>query len=151
MQTETTKKLSPSLAASPGYLLNKAARMLRDNVTEALKPVGLAPAELGILRVVQEEGSPMQSVIADKCFLDRTTVTELLDGLEERKLVVRESSKADRRCKTIRLTPLGRRILVRGARAATRAQQDFFRIVTTDEWETIRHVLVRFIEAASPD
>lgn len=147
MSADDSKKLSPALASSPGYLLNKAARTLRVAVTEALKPVGLLPPELGILRVVHDEEAPAQSVVADRCFLDRTTVTALIDNLEQRKLLVREVSKTDRRQKIVRLTPLGRQILTRGSKAATRAQQDFFLIVSPEEWEDMRQCLVRYIEA----
>lgn len=150
MEADTNKKLSTSLADSPGFLLNKAARMLRENVVEVLKPVGLLPPELGLLRVIQEEGAPVQSILADRCGLDRTTVTELLDGLEKRELVTREMSTTDRRYKAIRLTPLGRKILVRGLRAATRAQQDFFKVITEEEWTTMRGALVRYIESSMP-
>lgn len=152
MQSDTEQqKLSASLSNSPGFLLNKAGRVIRDNVVNALKPVGLLPPELGILKVVQEEGSPVQSTIAERCSLDRTTVTELLDGLEQRGLVVRQPSRNDRRCKAIHLTPLGRQILVRGSRAATRAQQDFFSIVSEEEWKIVRQALMRFIQAKTEE
>lgn len=144
-------KLSAALAASPGYLLNRAARTLREAVTIALKPVGLVPPELGVLRVVQEEGAPPQSVVAERCFLDRATVTALIDALEERKFVLRETSSSDRRQKIIRLTPLGRQVLTRGSKAATRAQQDFFKLIKPDEWDVIRSCLVRYIESQPSD
>lgn len=151
MPAEDNKKLSPALASSPGFLLNKAARKLRDAVTDALKPVGLLPPELGVLKVVHDEAAPSQSVIADRCLLDRTTVTALIDTLEKRKLLVREASSVDRRQKIVRLTPLGRQILIRGSKAATRVQQDFFEVVSPQEWEAMRRCLVRYIEATPVD
>jgi len=116
----------------------------------ALKPVGIVPQELAILRLLVVSREPIsQQAIGAKCNLDKTTVTELVDGLEGQVYVRRQVSAKDRRSKIISITASGRRVLNKAEKLATVAEENFTSLMTEREWSTVRKCLIRFIEEHS--
>jgi DNA-binding MarR family transcriptional regulator len=72
-----------------------------------LRDLGLTPGHMKALSLLDpDEPKPMRAM-ADSLTCDASMVTWLVDRLEERGLVARKPSPADRRVKTIVLTALG--------------------------------------------
>jgi DNA-binding MarR family transcriptional regulator len=71
--------------------------------------LGLKPPPVAMTLKLIDEPTPMGR-IADVLHLDGSTVTWIVDRLEERGLVERRSNPADRRVRLIALTPEGRRV-----------------------------------------
>ena len=70
--------------------------------TLALTPAGLR----ALLGLVADETKPM-GILAQEWHCDPSNVTAIVDQLEQRGLAERKVSPADRRVKTVTLTPLG--------------------------------------------
>jgi DNA-binding MarR family transcriptional regulator len=71
------------------------------------RELGLSPGHVKALGVLDpDEPKPMRA-LADALVCDASMVTWLVDRLEERGLVERRTLPADRRVKTLILTPLG--------------------------------------------
>ncbi len=68
----------------------------------------LSPKQLGVLWRLDPDGpgTPMRS-IAERLYCDASYVTDLVDRLEERNLIVRTPDPDDRRVKLLELTPAG--------------------------------------------
>jgi DNA-binding MarR family transcriptional regulator len=82
-----------------------------------LRDLGLTPGHMKALSLLDpDEPKPMRAM-ADSLACDASMVTWLVDRLEERGLVERRASPADRRVKTLVLTPLGIRTRERLAEA----------------------------------
>jgi MarR family transcriptional regulator, organic hydroperoxide resistance regulator len=82
-----------------------------------LRDLGLTPGHMKALSMLDpDEPKPMRAM-ADALTCDASMVTWLVDRLEERGLVERRASPADRRVKTLVLTPLGIRTRERLAEA----------------------------------
>lgn len=82
---------------------------------------GISLGQLRVLRALQRDGAMPVNQLATAAMASPPSVTQMLDALEERELVVRTRSDADRRIVTVDLTPKGRsRAELR--RAAVRAQ-----------------------------
>lgn len=79
------------------------------------RELGLRPPAFGTLRLLDEPRT--MSEIAAVLHCDNSNVTGIVDGLEERGLVVRTASERDRRVKLIALTAEGRRVRTRLMRA----------------------------------
>jgi len=142
--------ISQDLLETPGFLLSQSGRLIRDKLMTALKPVGIVPQELAILRLLVVSREPIsQQAIGAKCNLDKTTVTELVDGLEGQVYVRRQVSAKDRRSKIISITASGRRVLNKAEKLATVAEENFTSLMTEREWSTVRKCLIRFIEEHS--
>lgn len=71
---------------------------------------GLTPAHLGALVSLQPGDDRSMRSLAEAWHCDASNVTWLVDRLEERGLVRRESSPSDRRVKTVVLTKAGERL-----------------------------------------
>jgi MarR family transcriptional regulator, organic hydroperoxide resistance regulator len=69
----------------------------------------LAPQQMIALRMLGS-GARKMSELAQSLFCDNSNVTGIVDRLEERGLVIRESAKGDRRVKLIVLTKEGERL-----------------------------------------
>jgi DNA-binding MarR family transcriptional regulator len=82
-----------------------------------LRDLGLTPGHMKALSLLDpDEPKPMRAM-ADSLACDASMVTWLVDRLEERGLVERRASPADRRVKTLVLTALGIRTRERLAEA----------------------------------
>ncbi len=100
----------------PSACLATADRLLREALSEGLRPVGLSWTDYQALRRVAHHHPPVSQLAREL----RTTVAvtvRLIDDLEQRGLVVRRPDEHDRRTKRVDPTGLGLSAL-REARAA---------------------------------
>lgn len=144
---EVSKLIPPAFLESPGFLLNTAGKLLLQSVSESLKPSGLTVQEYGLLRIISIEGPVTQNAFAAKWQIDRTTVTELVDGLEGRGVIVRLKSKTDRRYNELHLTPAGKKLLARVVKIVDKANAEFLHPLKEEEWSLLRECLVKLIIA----
>lgn len=148
MNDDKTKFLIPSaFLNSPGFLLNQASRLLSRQIEETLMPAGLNIQQFGLMRIIAAEGPITQNVFAAKYNIDRTTVTEIVDGMEERGLVSRQKSAKDRRYNDLFLTPGGKRLLARAQKLVEKTNQQFLSALNDEEWNQMRESLVKLITA----
>lgn len=146
MTDEEVSKLIPTaFLESPGFLLNTAGKLLMQRVSESLKPSGLTIQEYGLLRIISIEGPVTQNAFAAKWAIDRTTVTEIVDALEERGVIVRLKSKTDRRYNELHLTPAGKKLLARVVKIVDKANEEFLHPLNEDQWRVFRESLVKLI------
>jgi DNA-binding MarR family transcriptional regulator len=94
---------------------------------------GLTTPQLLVLRAVANRGDVPIGAIASELKLAQATVTTILDRLEQRQLLYRARSEADRRVVHVRLTPDGENAL---SEAPAFVQEDFAeRFRDLPEWE----------------
>src|SRR5262245_25095663 len=72
---------------------------------------GVSVSQCYTLATLGEHGEMSMVQLARKMFLDKSTMTRVIDGLIERELVVRRFDENDRRVIYITLTPAGRKLL----------------------------------------
>jgi len=137
--------IPPALIDSPGFLLNRSARIIRDMNNTVLKPLGLSVRDLGLLRVIGSEGPLTQQELSSKHKTDRTTIVEVIDGLEERKLVVRSTNVKDRRSYLLTITPRGAKLLAAANKMTDKEKRNFLQALNDDEWQNLRALLTRII------
>jgi DNA-binding MarR family transcriptional regulator len=90
-----------------GYLLKHVLAELTEAQATALAPHGINGRDLAVLSAVAS-GEPLSQLeVAARLRVDRTSIGDLLDGLEERGLVERRRSTEDRRRNVVVLTPQG--------------------------------------------
>jgi MarR family transcriptional regulator, transcriptional regulator for hemolysin len=91
-------------------LISHVAREWRRAVDGRLQAYGLTEATwLPLLRIARSETPMRQNELAASLSLDGSSVVRLLDALENSGLVERCEDRADRRAKSLVLTPRGRR------------------------------------------
>ncbi|MGY4772175.1 MarR family winged helix-turn-helix transcriptional regulator [Kribbella sp. CWNU-51] len=90
-----------------GYLLKHVLARLTEAQTKALAPHGLNGRDLAVLSAVAS-GEPLSQLeVGSRLRVDRTSIGDLIDGLEDRGFVERRRSPEDRRRNVVVLTELG--------------------------------------------
>jgi DNA-binding MarR family transcriptional regulator len=89
-------------------LLMAVSHVLAVNLATVAAEYGLTPAQVRAV-VTLEDPAPMRD-LAERLSCDKSNVTGLIDGLEERGLVARQPDPRDRRIKQLVLTETGRRL-----------------------------------------
>ena len=89
-------------------------RRFSREAADALEPLGLELWEYDVLSALRRQGKPFAlsaSGLARETELSTGAMTNRIDGLEARSLVVREADAEDRRAVIVRLTPEGRKTI----------------------------------------
>jgi DNA-binding MarR family transcriptional regulator len=96
-----------------GYHLRCAHVAVFQHFGRTVAQADISPAQLGTLLLIEANPGMSQSAVAEALRFDRSTLVQIVDRLEERGLVKRESSVRDRRSHALALTPAGAKLLVR--------------------------------------
>ncbi|MDG3010470.1 winged helix-turn-helix transcriptional regulator [Rhodococcus sp. D2-41] len=119
-------KAPESLLSRPGYVLERAARMVRQLHAEGLAGVGLLPHQHAILCCLDEFGPDHQKAVAGRLRLDPGDIVAYLDGLETNGAITRERDARDRRRQIVSITDSGRATLAAAERALDNAEKQAF-------------------------
>ena len=134
-----------SLQDRLGYLLKHAQMALTTHTTAALEAFGINGRELAVLTVLGSGPAPAQQQAAGQLGVDRTTMVDLVDALEDKGLVERRSDPGDRRRNLVHLTDKGRKALDEGERAYREAERRFLGGLSDDEARQLRSLLRRVL------
>jgi len=88
-----------------GILVGETARLWRYALDQRLQPLGLSQAKWLVLLHLSREDGLMQKQLARRVGIEPPTLVDLLDRMAEDGWITRRESNADRRSKTVRLTP----------------------------------------------
>ena len=126
------------------WLLHRAAQNMRTAFDEAVRAHGLAGARDWIVLAALDSGPRQtQLALAQSLGLDKTTMTSLLDRLEERGLITRCTDRHDRRARIPELTEDGRRVRAEVALARDRVEECMLAAFTPQEQHQLRTLLTR--------
>ncbi|HEV2600659.1 MAG TPA: MarR family transcriptional regulator [Candidatus Babeliales bacterium] len=134
---------------SPGYLLWRVSMQWRTAIEKALKTVSLTHPQFVVLATLgwlTKDGSKVNQVeIGKMASLDPNTTSQILRGLERKKLIKRINS-VDERSKNPMLTPSGKDILTQALPLVEQTDAQFFAKISSDELESfirLFHQLMR--------
>ncbi len=135
----------------PGHLARRfqqiAVAIFHAEVEEA--GYDLTPVQYAALATIKTQPGIDQATLAGLIAYDRTTITGVVDRLEQKSLVVRQANSRDRRARALQITDEGRRIL-RGIEPAVEdAQRIMLRGLTAGEAETLLRLLRKAIAAGN--
>jgi len=100
-----------ALSQMTGYALRRAQMWLFRDLKARFKAHDISLAQFSVLYVVDINPGLAQARVAEALAIERARLVLMLDRLEERGLLVRSRSKADRRSHALHLTPAGRDLL----------------------------------------
>lgn len=108
-----------------------------------LEEVDLNVRQFSVLALAASELKPTQRELSSFVALDPSQIVALVDTLEDRKLVKRETDRRDRRSKNIVATPQGEK-LYRQARSITMTAEDHvLSKLTAAERDQLRELLTK--------
>lgn len=142
---------APALDADFGWALRALTTAFRERAGDAVSTVPGGPRGFLVLTALREGPPESQLALARTLGFDKTVLTYLLDGLEERALVSRTPDPADRRARRIVVTPRGRRLLTTVQRRMTAAECDLLSALEPAEAQHFRAMLARIAATVRSD
>jgi len=131
--------LDPSHCVSNN--LHKTARAVSRIYAEEMRPAGLARSQFAILGNLDHNGPMAITELANRLYMERTTLTRNLKPLEQAGLVVRVVDAADARVKRVAITVAGRRKLKQARGLWRKAQARMLKRFGEQEWRELEETL----------
>ena len=91
---------------TPGYLINRAARLIGRVMDGRLKPLGLASGQIPVLAALRDGSSMSQSTLTRLALIEQPTMAATLSRMERDGLIERKPDLADGRSSLIHLSPV---------------------------------------------
>lgn len=99
------------LESSISHLLHRAQQLAAMKSASALREAGVTLRQFSVLAAATGESEPSQSRLVELTGIDRSTLADMLNRMEQSNLIVRTQSKTDARAKSVSLTSQGARAL----------------------------------------
>lgn len=133
---------------SPGFLLWHISTAWRGSIEVMLKSIGLTHPQFVILATLgwlTRKGDRItQATVGKMAGLDPNTVSQIMRGLEQKELIMREKS-SDGRAKNPILTVRGSDILKKAMPAVEAKDAEFFNNLTVEERECMIGIFQKLV------
>lgn len=136
-------RLPDELLAKSGFLMLRLAMGFKARALEALDAAGYSQYHYSVLAVLGEQPRKAQTTIADALALDPSQLVGILDGLEEKGLIVRQRDPADRRRHVVSLTAKGNKQLVKLRSMVDELEDELFAPLDAKSRATLHSLLLR--------
>lgn len=140
------QRASPGLEAHLGYWLRRVSNHISAAFARSLQEQHVSVAEWVVLSEVADRPEVRPAELADRLGLTRGAVSKVLDKLERKKWITRQTMADDNRVQLLSLTRQGQRVRPQLAEIADRNDERFFGCLDTKEQETLRRLLRKLIE-----
>lgn len=130
-------------AASALHLLHRAGQAADELFSVSIGDSALTPRQYAVLRAVDMNEEPSQTILVEKTGIDRSTLADIVRRLVEKGLLHRKRTRRDARMYAVRLTEKGQAAL-RAAEPAARATNDRLLAVVP---ESHRQIVLDGLEA----
>jgi DNA-binding MarR family transcriptional regulator len=127
---------------STGFLLSQLGHESLRHTREALANHGLKPRQLRILDLLADRGPIGQRELGELMAIDHSILVNMLNPLEEERLVKRARDTADRRRHVVTITAAGQRRLAAADEAFRKAEDVFFAALTQKQRVQLRESLL---------
>ena len=98
------------LEKSLGFIVQRTALKMKNELNRVFKPYGITPEQWGLLNYLWQKDGIAQKELSNKSYKDQPSVTRLLDKLEEKGLIIRRLNPRDRRELLVFLSYRGREL-----------------------------------------
>jgi len=126
-----------------GFLLDRVGHSLSRAFADVLAPAGLTATGLGLLTALTRWQPMTQSELAAFLGVERQQALHLVDALEQRGLVQRESRASDRRVWDITITGAGRQLHAQVLGPVRKHEHATFAALTRSEQDQLTALLNR--------
>lgn len=132
--------LRENIAFSMASVTFRMDQELRDSV---LRDLDITYAHFRVLQVLFEQDGQQIGDIARSIVIRQPALSRVIDQMQARKLVRRKQDKEDNRYTRVFLTPQGRQRYEQAWPAARQIIVDTLEILSEDETDTLRDLLIR--------
>lgn len=89
------------------FIMAKSYQKLQGEFKKLLEPYGLTTLQFLTLALLSTEQDVSAADICDRLLIDKSTLSGVLERLDEKDLIVKRPDKNDRRALSIRMSPSG--------------------------------------------
>jgi MarR family transcriptional regulator, multiple antibiotic resistance protein MarR len=131
-----------------GLLMGRAA-LLKDRIIDThMEPYGITAAQFKVLIIMAQFAVDTPAELCRHLSLDSGSMTRMLDRLEQKDLLARRRSEADRRQVQLVLTPEGQKLADRLPEIGAAAMNQLVGAITVEELNSLEHILKKILLAA---
>jgi DNA-binding MarR family transcriptional regulator len=130
---------------SLGCLVYKARYLLKNTLQKKLKDYNISTEQWSVLNMVYIGKGCNQKCLAEMLFKDRAALTRILDILENKKLIKKDTSPNDRREFLVYLTDSGLNLYGEALTVVMQNTKDTDAIFTVSEVEQLKYLLNKLI------
>lgn len=146
--TPVLEEVSTLLSESVGFLLSKAADQIERRFSETLRPYGISPRQYGVMASIAHQGPQFQQKLGERLGIDRTSMVNIIDTLEDAKLVTRVRDHQDRRRYAITLSEKGDALISETLMAIDAdVHKKYLSVLDPDERAQLLSILRRVVQA----
>ncbi|MEN6461251.1 MAG: MarR family transcriptional regulator [Syntrophomonas sp.] len=125
------------------FVLTKAQQSVHQLFKAKLAPFGVTPGQYAVLKCLWDENGQTARQIAERLYLDGSTVTGLLDRLEQKGLIEKQVDPKDRRALKVLLTDAGKELEGPLSQAIIEANEKALKELNTAQSNTLKDLLHR--------
>lgn len=126
------------------FALTRAQNIVHRYFKARLAPYGVTPGQYGILKCLWDENGLTVKQLAERMCLDSSTITGLLDRMEQKGLIKRRPDPSDRRALSVILTPAGQQLEAPVSQAIIDANQAVMENISAGDAQNLMQLLLSF-------
>lgn len=134
------------LHRQPGHLIRRAQQIAVALFLEECAGVDLTPVQFAAMVAIAENPGTDATRLSALIAFDRSTLGNVLERLETRKLVTRYASPQDKRIKLLKLTAAGVALIERARAAVLRAQERIVAPLRPDDRARLVALLTKLVD-----
>ena len=123
------------------YLVARLDRLIRANLAETLKPLGVSVPQYTLMSVLAHRPGLSNAQLARRSYISAQAMHQLVNTLEERGLIERSSSPDHGRIQMTTLTPAGRSVLDECDTAVAVVEERLFEPISPEEEDDLRRIV----------
>ena len=133
-------------AVSMSHLLHRAQQLAEDRFTFLAGEAGITFRQYVLLAELSSQSGRTQVDLTRATGIDRSTMTEMISRLEERRLIARMPSPTDARAKTVEITDSGHAMLSDMRQHARAAEAAILDRLSKPDGKKLRAILLALME-----
>ena len=143
-----TKEASLKFHMSMGMLVNSAHRAMTKRFVQNATDSGLDISldQWMVLGPLWQLESASQKELGEMCLKDKTTITRIIDALEQKNLVVRIEDQIDHRIKRVVLTNAGKQLFLDVLPIMEKTREEVRGNIPDKDIDTFKSVLSKILE-----
>ena len=134
------------LHSKPGHLIRRAQQIAVAIFMEECAGYDLTPVQYAALVAIRENPGTDATRLSALIAFDRSTLGNVLERLEARKLVTRYASPDDKRIKLLKLSAAGSALVARAQAAVERAQERILAPLKPGDRKKLMELLSALVE-----
>ena len=138
---------SQDLYSMPGHLIRRAQQIAVSIFLDECADLDMTPVQYAALVTIRDNPGIDATRLSALVAFDRSTLGNVLERLETKRLIRRSGDHNDRRVKVMKLTSEGKAILARAEPLVKRAQTRILAPLPPDDREAFMSMLAMLVES----